>query len=324
MTFLEIEAFLSIVQHGSFSAAADKLYITQPALGRRIRALEEELGYSLFVRSKGVRHVQLTRQGQAFIGLAHRWQALWRETQEEALLGSEKNFYVASVGSLLAFMLPTVFQTFMKENPECCLHVTTLHSSEAYSYVSNKTVDIAFITDPMFSSQVKTDILFEEELCLVVGKNLKLPEKLKIGELDPRLEIRTQWDRNFDMWHNYYFSSGTAPQVYLDEMGFLQYFTQNGDNWAFLPVSIARSILKDAPVSIHELDVKLPHRTLYYLYRLQDASPYQERLLTLCRQKLAQEDGVSVKEAAPVQEAASVQETASVQEAASVQETASV
>ena len=54
MTFLEIEAFLSIVQHGSFSAAAEKLYITQPALGRRIRALEEELGYALFIRNKGV------------------------------------------------------------------------------------------------------------------------------------------------------------------------------------------------------------------------------------------------------------------------------
>ena len=52
MTFLEIEAFLKIAQCGSFSAAAEKLYITQPALGRRIRALEEELGYSLFIRNK--------------------------------------------------------------------------------------------------------------------------------------------------------------------------------------------------------------------------------------------------------------------------------
>ena len=42
MTFLEIEAFLKIAQCGSFSAAAEKLYITQPALGRRIRALEQE------------------------------------------------------------------------------------------------------------------------------------------------------------------------------------------------------------------------------------------------------------------------------------------
>ena len=48
MTFLEIEAFLKIAQCGSFSAAAEKLYITQPALGRRIRALEEELGYSRY------------------------------------------------------------------------------------------------------------------------------------------------------------------------------------------------------------------------------------------------------------------------------------
>ena len=163
MTFLEIEAFLNIVQHGSFSAAAEKLYVTQPALGRRIRALEEELGYTLFVRNKGVRHVELTKQGQAFIGLAHRWQALWNETQEAALLSNEKSLYVASVGSLAAFLLPTVFQTFMREHPECCLHMTTLHSADAYSYVSSQAADLAFITDPMYSSQVKTTILFREE-----------------------------------------------------------------------------------------------------------------------------------------------------------------
>ena len=260
MTFLEIEAFLKIAQCGSFSAAAEKLYITQPALGRRIRALEEELGYSLFIRNKGVRHVELTRQGRAFVGIAHRWQALWNETQEESLLGNEKSFYVASVGSLLAFMLPTVFQEFMKDTPECSLHVTTLHSSDAYGYVNNKTVDIAFITDPMYSSQVKTEILFKEKLCLVVGTELKL------------------------------------PSVYLDEMGFLQYFTQNGDNWAFLPVSVAKSILKSTPVSIHELDVELPNRTLYYLYRAGDESPYQEHLLEICRQKLAGESGITLME----------------------------
>ena len=53
MTFLEIEAFLNIVQYGSFSAAAEKLYVTQPALGRRIRALEEELGYKTTVIATG-------------------------------------------------------------------------------------------------------------------------------------------------------------------------------------------------------------------------------------------------------------------------------
>lgn len=98
MTFLEIEAFLKITETGSFSAAAEALYVTQPALGRRIRAMEEELGYPLFVRGKGLRKVELTRQGHAFIGIAHRWQALWNETREAALLAPSRNFYVASVG----------------------------------------------------------------------------------------------------------------------------------------------------------------------------------------------------------------------------------
>ncbi len=296
MTFLEIEAFLNIIQYGSFSAAADKLYITQPALGRRIRALEEELGYTLFVRNKGVRYVELTRQGQAFIGLAHRWQALWNETQEAALLGNEKSFYVASVGSLLAFMLPNVFQTFIRDNPECSLHVTTIHSADAYGYVSNKDVDMAFITDPMYSSQVKTNILFEEELCLVAGVDLKLPKRVTLSELDTRREIRTRWDRNFDAWHDYYFGASAIPRIYLDEMGFLQYFTQSGENWAFLPVSIARTMVQNAPLTIHELDIKPPNRTVYYLYRVQDASQYQEQLLELYKQELRNESGVTLKD----------------------------
>lgn len=294
MTFLEIEAFLNTVQCGSFTAAAEKLFVTQPAMGRRIKALEEELGYALFVRNKGMRHVELTRQGQAFIGIAHRWQALWNETQEEMLLGGEKSFYVSSVGSLLAFTLPFVFRLFMKEHPECSLHVTTLHSGDAYSYVSNKRADIAFVTDPLFSSSVETKLLFQEELCLAVGKNLNMPKKLKLSDLDPRLEIRTQWDHGFDTWHNYYFGSSAAPRVYLDEMGFLQYFIQSGDNWAFLPISIAARMLENTPVSVHELNEELPKRSLYWLHRVQDESVYEAPLLKLCRQELADKKGITI------------------------------
>lgn len=60
MTLLEIEAFLAIIQHGTMSAAAKALYITQPALTRRIQKMEQELGYPLIVRQKGHRAVRLT------------------------------------------------------------------------------------------------------------------------------------------------------------------------------------------------------------------------------------------------------------------------
>lgn len=294
MTYPEIEAFLSIVQCGSFSGAADQLFITQPAMGRRIKALEEELGYPLFLRSKGVRRVELTSQGRAFIPLAQRWQELWKETQEASLLDSEKNFSVGSIGSLLAFLLPSVFNNFMKVNPDCRLHVTTLHSVDAYEYVRNSKVDIAFVSDPIYSTKVSTHALFREKLCLVAGNSLELPSSLTVSDLDPRLEIRTEWDREFNNWHDYYFGSRSTPHIQLDEMGFLQYFLELGNAWAFLPESIARSITQSSPLSIHHLDVVPPSRTIYYLFQPMKISDYQEKLLMLCRDHLEAFPGVTV------------------------------
>ena len=56
MTNSEISAFLAIVECGSFSKAAEMLFITQPALSRRIQSLENEIGYKLFERNKGFRN----------------------------------------------------------------------------------------------------------------------------------------------------------------------------------------------------------------------------------------------------------------------------
>lgn len=53
MTNLDIETFWAVVQHGTMTAAAEALYITQPTLSMRIRALEERVGTPLFLRGKG-------------------------------------------------------------------------------------------------------------------------------------------------------------------------------------------------------------------------------------------------------------------------------
>ena len=50
MTYGDMEAFLSILRNGSITAAADALFITQPALSRKLKSLEQELGVRLFER----------------------------------------------------------------------------------------------------------------------------------------------------------------------------------------------------------------------------------------------------------------------------------
>ena len=65
MEIRQIQYFLSIVETGSFSAAADEQFISQSSLSKKIIALEKEFGVSLFDRSK--RKVFLTEAGETFL-----------------------------------------------------------------------------------------------------------------------------------------------------------------------------------------------------------------------------------------------------------------
>ena len=102
MTEREIDAFLTIVRTGSISAAVQKLYVTQPALSRRIRALEQELGYGLMIRRKGVRNIELTAEGKAFIPLAEKWKSVWNESRDLKEIDRSRTFHIGSVGSVRA------------------------------------------------------------------------------------------------------------------------------------------------------------------------------------------------------------------------------
>lgn len=64
MNHLEVQYFLSVVEHGSFTEAAQSLFVSQPAISKQIRQLEEELGCSLFIRSG--RTLMLTDAGHAY------------------------------------------------------------------------------------------------------------------------------------------------------------------------------------------------------------------------------------------------------------------
>lgn len=265
MTQSEIEAFLEIVKAGSITAAAQALFVTQPALSRRIRTLEEELGYRLMERKKGQRTIELTKKGEAFVTVARKWLNVWREAQEINTLDENSILNLCSVGSVSTYILPEVFRHFSDRSPDIRLCFHNYHSFEAYTYVSDGLTDIAFISDPMHYKSVETIPFFREPMLLAANISCDFPPKVHPSALKPENEIRLPWNPEFDIWHDRWFSSHAGYQVFLDQMTLLEYFLYRRGTWAVVPASAAHKLSTLPYITLHELEEAPPDRIIYYL-----------------------------------------------------------
>lgn len=265
MTHQEIEVFLAVVRMGSISAAAQALYITQPAVSRHIRALEQELGCLLLERGRGRRQVELTEQGRDFVEVAKKWSLLWQETRELARRDRQQILSVSSVGSVSSYLLPEVLRRFLNQDPGRALTFHNYHSQESYTYVEEGLVDLAIISDDMYHPSVETIPAFREPMVLLTAPASHLPKRVHPSQLDPARELRCPWNPEYDLWHSFWFSAAVSPQAQLDQMSMLESFFRWTNSWAITPLTVAKAIQTRCPVTVHTLIDGPPDRIIYYL-----------------------------------------------------------
>lgn len=142
-----LQAFLKVVETGSFLATARLSGLTQSAISRQIQALEEEMGTPLLHRKSPV---TLTVAGERLLPHARRICQEWQRAQEsisELLQGKQTELCIAGIHSLIAHQLPPVLQQFCREYPEVQLRVTALGSDRALKVLKDGLVDVALVMD---------------------------------------------------------------------------------------------------------------------------------------------------------------------------------
>jgi len=134
-----LRAFEAVARHLSFNAAADELHVTQSAVSRQIKSLEDELGAPLFQR--GTRHVHLAPDGALLLRAVEPWLAKLdgavrqvRRARTRPRIGVTT---FASFGSL--WLLPRI-EAFQKHNPEIDIRVAT---SDALLDLDDPELDLA-------------------------------------------------------------------------------------------------------------------------------------------------------------------------------------
>ncbi|MDY0394383.1 LysR family transcriptional regulator [Virgibacillus halophilus] len=179
--------FAEVTRTGSFTRAAENLYITQPALSRIVKSLEEELGVVLFIRSR--KKLILTKAGKIVYDHAVKFQAQFAE------LKSELNEYVTQREGHIRIGLPTIadvgffselISSFHQDHPEVVFQLEEDGSKAIEEKVMEAKLDFGVAVLPEEHALIDYFAIVEEYLCLVVPATHPMAsrESVKLTELE--------------------------------------------------------------------------------------------------------------------------------------------
>jgi len=171
MDIQNLTAFISVSEQRSFSKAAEHLFITQPAVSKRISALEKELNTRLFDRIG--KRVQLTKAGQALLPSALRILAELEESRRAIGNLDEKvsgKLSIATSHHIGLHRLPPVLRAFTRLYTDVDLDIRFMDSEEACSCVLKGEVELAIATLPEKKwPQLQSRVIWHDPLDIVIS-----------------------------------------------------------------------------------------------------------------------------------------------------------
>jgi DNA-binding transcriptional LysR family regulator len=171
ITFQQMEAVIALVEERSFSRAAKKMLLTQPALTKNIKNVEDSLGVMVVKRSNA--GISLTPEGKILYDYAQRIVKLRDEAKSKITKLHENTggeIYIGASTIPANYILPRVLSAFGKTNPDIRIYVKTADSEEAMNMVLDNEVEIGCIGKKPLNSKLMSETLWKDRLVLIVPK----------------------------------------------------------------------------------------------------------------------------------------------------------
>ncbi|KAA3436841.1 LysR family transcriptional regulator [Rufibacter hautae] len=282
MELQQIKYFLALAQELHFWNTSEKMFITQSALSRQIKALEEDLGVQLFERSK--RNVKLTQAG---VFLRDRWLPLLEEINRmhrqarKIHEGAYGSISIGYPGSVAYGFLPEFITGIAQTLPELKVELVEPTDISFEQLLLNYQIDLAFRRDPAENPALQSISLYSEHFALVVPQHHRLQQENFQGLQEVKdekfilsgLHHQTFYVNSLRQIFNEY---GFTPNVYIesDFGGMILSLVARGLGVTVLPSSYSFG----APPDVRF--IHLPHKAnLYVTWRREDTSPVLTNVL---------------------------------------------
>ncbi len=200
-----LQAFVAVVEHGSFSKAATALFITQAGLSRRLKNLETQLGVVLIERT--TRTWRLSQVGHGFLPRAQRLLSdinnAFHEVRDTSRL-DQAEVGIACVSSVASHLLPRIVSHYTQRFPRNRLRLFDAAAHEVTDAVLSKRADIGITVLPAPLRGIEAAPLLHDPFVLVCRDDHKLKSKK---------EVRWRELRNESL---ILLSHGTGSGLYFD------------------------------------------------------------------------------------------------------------
>jgi DNA-binding transcriptional LysR family regulator len=172
--FHQLAYFVAVAETRHFTHAAERMHVAQPSLSQQVRALERDVGATLFHRIRG--NVTLTEAGETLLPIARRilaeTETAYRAVRELDELGRGR-VRLGATPSLCTGLLPTMLATFRRDYPGIELAIRESGSRDLQAELSEGTLDLAIIIDSRLHDdpRLSTAPLLAEELVVISAKD---------------------------------------------------------------------------------------------------------------------------------------------------------
>ena len=273
MDFGQIEAFVQVSTHSSFSRAAEALHLTQPSITARIQALERELGEELFER--GGRGVRLTDAGHVFLPyVEHILQQLQegRDAVEDVRNVQLGSLRLGAAITISTYVLPTILHRFCADYPLVDVVIRTGRSEQVLNMLLADEVQVGLLRT-LSHPDTESIPLYDDEIVLVAHPDHKFATAGQATIAEVASEPIVLFDRGssyYGLIHDLFRKANVIPNVAmeLDSLEATKRMVEEGLGIALVPeVTIGRELESGTLVQVGLSDVEPLRRRIALQYR---------------------------------------------------------
>lgn len=185
----KLETLLTVYEEKSFTKAAAKLSITQPAVSSQINMLEQQLGYPLCVRAKG--QLLFTPEGEIAVNYAKRFKALYAKMREEIDITNSTPTHI-KIGMTRATESDSIVASAISQYISCNagINITILSNTlkRLYEMLESYELDIIIIDAKPEHPHFISRILDSDTVLCIVGNHHPLAQKTSVNFNDLKQE----------------------------------------------------------------------------------------------------------------------------------------